>query len=46
MIGKVGLEEHFAIPETLMDSAPFVPADYWAILSRRLIDIQIGRAHV
>ena len=26
MQGKIALEEHFAIPETLMDSAGFVPA--------------------
>ena len=25
MQGKIGLEEHFAIPETLQDSAGFVP---------------------
>lgn len=29
MQGKIGLEEHFAIPETLQDSAGFVPGDYW-----------------
>jgi len=39
MQGKIGLEEHFAIPETLQDSAGFVPADYWKILSERLLDI-------
>jgi hypothetical protein len=43
MIGKVGLEEHFAIPETLQDSAGFVPGDYWMELSRRLVDIQDNR---
>lgn len=43
MIGKIGLEEHFAIPETLQDSAGFVPADYWIELSRRLLDIQDDR---
>src|SRR5882762_2222745 len=43
MIGKVGLEEHFAIPETLQDSAGFVPGDYWIELSRRLLDIQDNR---
>src|SRR5271156_1844867 len=43
MIGKVGLEEHFAIPETLQDSAGFVPGDYWVELSRRLLDIQDNR---
>lgn len=40
MIGKIGLEEHFAIPETLQDSAGFVPGVYWKELSKRLLDIQ------
>ena len=39
MKGKVGLEEHFAIPDTLMDSAGFVPDDYWPELQARLFDI-------
>ena len=26
MLGKVALEEHFALPETVQDSAGFVPA--------------------
>ncbi|GAB7541149.1 amidohydrolase family protein [Cupriavidus sp. 8B] len=43
MQGKIGLEEHFAIPETLNDSAGFVPGDYWKELSRRLLDIQDDR---
>ncbi len=43
MIGKIGLEEHFAIPETLNDSQPFVPAEYWQELRSRLIDIQDQR---
>ena len=43
MIGKIGLEEHFAIPETLQDSAGFVPGDYWKELSKRLLDIQDDR---
>lgn len=40
MIGKIGLEEHFAIPETLQDSAGFVPGVYWKELSKRLLDVQ------
>jgi 2,3-dihydroxybenzoate decarboxylase len=40
MQGKIALEEHFSIPETLMDSARFVPADYWPELRTRLLDIQ------
>ena len=29
MEGKIELEEHFAINETLIDSAGFVPDDHW-----------------
>lgn len=43
MQGKIALEEHFAIPETLMDSAGFVPEDYWGELKSRLLDIQDKR---
>jgi len=39
MQGKIGLEEHFAIEDTLQDSAGFVPPDYWKVLSARLLDI-------
>jgi len=41
--GKIALEEHFAIPETLRDSAGFVPADYWQELSARILDIRDRR---
>jgi gamma-resorcylate decarboxylase len=43
MPGKVALEEHFAIPETLQDSAGFVPPDYWTELQARLLDMQERR---
>lgn len=43
MLGKIALEEHFAIPETLSDSAGFVPEDYWRELSARLLDIHDRR---
>jgi 2,3-dihydroxybenzoate decarboxylase len=43
MKGKIGLEEHFAIAETLSDSAGFVPQDYWEELSYRLLDIHEKR---
>ncbi|MBL0419647.1 amidohydrolase [Ramlibacter sp. AW1] len=43
MQGKIGLEEHFAIEDTLQDSAGFVPGDYWRELSARLLDIQERR---
>ena len=38
MDGKIGLEEHFAIADTLQDSAGFLPPDVWGELSGRLID--------
>lgn len=43
MQGKIALEEHFAIPETLQDSAGFVPGAYWEELQHRLLDIQDTR---
>ena len=43
MQGKIALEEHFAIPDTLMDSAGFVPESYWGELKSRLLDIQERR---
>lgn len=43
MQGKIGLEEHFAIEETLMDSVVFVPEDHWVELKSRLLDIQDRR---
>ena len=30
MKGKIALEEHFAIDDTLMDSKGFFPDDVWA----------------
>jgi 2,3-dihydroxybenzoate decarboxylase len=41
--GKIALEEHVAIEETLMDSTAFVPADYWPELKSRLLDAQDKR---
>jgi gamma-resorcylate decarboxylase len=43
MQGKIGLEEHFAINETLMDSAGFVPDDHWPELRSRILDIHDRR---
>jgi gamma-resorcylate decarboxylase len=43
MNGKIALEEHFAIPDTLQDSAGFVPGRYWDELQSRLLDIQDTR---
>ncbi len=43
MQGKIGLEEHFALEETLSDSAGFFPDNIWAELRGRLLDIQDRR---
>ena len=43
MPGKIALEEHFAVEETLTDSAGFVPEDHWAELKSRILDIQDRR---
>jgi predicted TIM-barrel fold metal-dependent hydrolase len=43
MQGKIALEEHFAIPDTLMDSSGFVPESYWPELKERLLDIHEKR---
>jgi gamma-resorcylate decarboxylase len=43
MPGKIALEEHFAILETLQDSAGFVPGIYWDELQARLLDIHDTR---
>jgi predicted TIM-barrel fold metal-dependent hydrolase len=40
---KIALEEHFALPGTLGDSSPFVPADHWPELKSRLLDIHERR---
>jgi gamma-resorcylate decarboxylase len=40
MLGKIALEEHWAIPESLQDSAGFVPDIYWEELQDRLLDVQ------
>jgi 2,3-dihydroxybenzoate decarboxylase len=43
MRGKIALEEHFAIEETLQDSAGFFPDDVWEELRGRLLDIHERR---
>ena len=43
MDGKVALEEHFAIPDTLSDSKGFFPDRVWGELRGRLLDIQDRR---
>lgn len=43
MQGKIGLEEHFAVEETLGDSRQFMPQDVWPELKAKLTDIQDRR---
>ncbi|HYL22871.1 MAG TPA: amidohydrolase family protein, partial [Burkholderiales bacterium] len=43
MQGKIGLEEHFAIRETLQDSKGFLADATWPELESRLLDIQERR---
>jgi gamma-resorcylate decarboxylase len=43
MQGKVALEEHFALEETIADSAGFSPTEDWPELKARLLDIQERR---
>jgi 2,3-dihydroxybenzoate decarboxylase len=38
MTGKIALEEHFAIPETLADSAAYAAGAGWSTLEQRLLD--------
>ena len=40
MKGKIGLEEHFAVAETLNDSKGFLGDAVWPELERRLLDTQ------
>ncbi len=40
MEGKIGLEEHFAIEETIMDSRGFLADSVWPELKSRLLDLQ------
>ena len=43
MQGKIALEEHFALEDTLGDSQRFAPASDWPELKARLLDIQERR---
>jgi 2,3-dihydroxybenzoate decarboxylase len=43
MNGKIGLEEHFAIPETLDHSKGFLGDAVWPELESRLMDVQVRR---
>jgi len=39
MKGKIGLEEHFAIDDTLNDSKGFFPEDIWVEVRERILDL-------
>ncbi len=39
MQGKIALEEHFAIDDTLLDSRGFFPDDVWAEVKDRVMDL-------
>ena len=39
MKGKIGLEEHFAIDDTLNDSKGFFPDDIWVEVRERILDL-------
>lgn len=43
MNGKIGLEEHFAIPDTVGDSERFCFPEAWSDLRQRLLDLQQRR---
>jgi 2,3-dihydroxybenzoate decarboxylase len=43
MDGKIGLEEHFAIEDTVMDSKGFFRDDVWAEVRARVLDIHDRR---
>ena len=43
MQGKIALEEHFAIPDTLQDSAGFLDDSCWNELQHRLLDFHDTR---
>src|SRR5690348_10830358 len=43
MQGKIGLEEHFAIPDTLSDSKGYLPDWTWEELRLRIMDIHERR---
>jgi predicted TIM-barrel fold metal-dependent hydrolase len=43
MQGKIALEEHFAIPETLSDSRGYFPDRVWEEIKSRVLDVQDRR---
>ncbi|MGA9320860.1 MAG: amidohydrolase, partial [Xanthobacteraceae bacterium] len=43
MKGKIALEEHFAIPETLADSRGYFPDRVWQEVKSRVLDLHERR---
>ena len=43
MTGKIALEEHFALPETLADSTRYASGHSWSLLEQRLLDLHDHR---
>jgi 2,3-dihydroxybenzoate decarboxylase len=43
VIGKIALEEHFALPETLADSTRYAGGHSWSLLEQRLLDLHHHR---
>ena len=43
VIGKIALEEHFALPDTLADSTRYASGRSWSLLERRLLDLDDHR---
>ena len=43
MRGKIGLEEHFAVPETVDDPKSLFPDEDWTELKARMIDLHDRR---
>jgi 2,3-dihydroxybenzoate decarboxylase len=43
VIGKIALEDHFALPETLADSTRYARGPSWSLLEQRLLDLHDHR---
>jgi predicted TIM-barrel fold metal-dependent hydrolase len=43
VFGKIALEEHFALPETLADSTRYASGQSWSLLEQRLLDLHDHR---
>jgi 2,3-dihydroxybenzoate decarboxylase len=43
VIGKIALEEHFALPDTLADSTRYASGHSWSLLEQQLLDLDDRR---